>query len=76
MVTFGKQVRFSRAEQESARSIGIDLAGVRTRDQYSEAIVRLIRILEADRPELLEKIAIALAEKTGRPLPAKLRRVR
>lgn len=76
MVTFGKQVRFSRAEQESARRIGIDLTGVRTRDQYSEAIVRLVRILEADRPELLEKIAIALAEKTGRPLPAKLRRVR
>jgi hypothetical protein len=76
MVTFGKQVRFSREERESARSLGIDLTSVRTLDQFSEAIVRLVKILEADRPDLLEKIAVALAEKTGRPLPAKLRRVR
>jgi hypothetical protein len=40
------------------------------------AIAQLVRILEADRPELLEKIARALAEETGRPMPAKLRRVR
>lgn len=76
MVTFGKQVRFTRAEQANARNLGIDLTSVRTLDQYSRAIARLVRILEADRPELLEKIARALADKTGRPMPAKLRQVR
>jgi hypothetical protein len=76
MVTWGRQVRFSSAERNSARRLGIDLTSVRTLDQYSEAIARLVRILEVDRPELLEKIARALAEKTGRRMPAKLRRVR
>ena len=72
----GRQVRFSSSERNSARRLGIDLTSVRTLDQYSEAIARLVRILEVDRPELLEKIARALAEKTGRRMPAKLRRVR
>jgi len=76
MFTLGRQVRFSSAERNSARRLGIDLTSVRTLDQYSEAIARLVRILEVDRPELLEKIARALAEKTGRRMPAKLRRVR
>jgi hypothetical protein len=76
MLTSEKQVRFTIDEVESARQLGIDLASVRTTMQYSDAIVRLVRELEADRPELLEKIARALADKTGRPLPAKLRRVR
>lgn len=76
MVTYGRQVRFTQAERENARNLGIDLTSVRTLDQYSGAIAQLVRILEADRPELLEKIARALAEETGRPMPAKLRRVR
>jgi hypothetical protein len=63
IVSSGKHVRFSRAEQESARNLGIDLTSVRTLDQYSRAIARLVRILEADRPELLEKIARALGVK-------------
>jgi hypothetical protein len=76
MVISGRQVRFSKSERDSARCLGIDLTSVRTLDQYSGAIARLIRILEVDRPELLEKIARALSEKTGRPMPAKLQRVR
>jgi hypothetical protein len=76
MVISGRQVRFSRSERDSARCLGIDLTSVRTLDQYSDAIARLIRILEADRPDLLEKIARALAEKTGRRMPTNLRRVR
>lgn len=76
MLTSGKQIRFTIDEVESARQLGIDLASVRTTMQYSDAIVRLIGELEANRPELLEKIARALADKTGRPLPAKLWRVR
>ena len=76
MLTLGKQVRFTIEEVDSARLLGIDLASVRTTVQYSEAIVRLVGELEADRPELLEKFARALAVKTGRPMPAKLRRIR
>lgn len=76
MITYGKQVRFTRAELENARNLGIDLTSVRTLDQYSRAIAQLVGILEADRPELLEKIARALADEMGRPMPAKLRQVR
>lgn len=76
MVISGRQVRFSGSERDSARCLGIDLTSVRTLDQYSDAIARLVSHLEAERPELLEKIALALAEKTGRPMPARLQRVR
>ena len=55
--------------------LGIDLAGVKTKADYSDAVIDMITTLEHERPDLLEKIAKALSEKTGRKLPGKLRLV-
>jgi hypothetical protein len=76
MLRSGDQIRFTTGEIEEARRLGIDLAGVRTMDEYSDAVIRLITTLEHERPELLEKIVRAIGEATGRKLPAALRLVR
>ena len=75
MLQSSEQLRFTAAEIEQARRLGIDLAGVKTKADYSNAVTELITTLEHERPDLLEKIAKALAERTGRKMPAKLRLV-
>lgn len=75
MLQSNDQLRFTPAEVEQARGLGIDLAGVKTKADYSNAVIEMITTLEHERPDLLEKIAKALAEKTGKKLPAKLRLV-
>lgn len=75
MLQSNEQLRFTPAEIEQARRLGIDLAGVKTKAGYSDALIDLITTLEHERPALLETIAKALAEKTGRKLPAKLKLV-
>ncbi len=76
MLQIGNQLRFTSEEIKEARALGLDLAAVRTRDEYSKAVINLISTLEHERPDLLEKIAQALAAKTGAKLPAKLSVVR
>jgi len=66
----GRQIRFTAAEVEEAREVGMDLAKVKTQAEFSNAVINLVRTLEQERPELLEKIAKALAVATGRKLPA------
>jgi len=75
MLQSNEQLRFTPAEIEQARRLGIDLAGVKTKADYSNAVIEMITTLEHERPSLLEKIAKALAEKTGRKLPGNLRLV-
>jgi hypothetical protein len=70
------QIRFTSGEIEGARRLGIDLTGVKTVHDYSDAVIRLITTLEHERPDLLEKIAHAIAGETGRTLPARLTFVR
>ena len=72
MLQSGNQVRFTETEIDQARELGIDLADVKTKAAYSNAIIDLMTTLEHERPALLEKIARALAEHTGKKLPAKL----
>jgi len=72
MLRSDDQVRFTAGEIEEARRLGIDLTGVKTMAMYSAGVIQLITTLEHDRPELLEKIARALCEATGRKMPAKL----
>jgi len=76
MLRTGSRIRFTAAEIEEGRQLGLDLAEVKTRTQYSDAVIDLICLLERDRPELLEQIAVALAAQTGRKLPAKLVRIK
>lgn len=72
MLKSGNQVRFTEGEVKRAAELGLDLSHVRTREAYSREVIELITTLEHDRPELLEKIAEAIARKTGKKLPPKL----
>ena len=72
MLQSGTQIRFTKTEIAQARQLGIDLSDVKTEAAYSNAIIELMTTLEHERPALLEKIAKALAERTGKKLPAKL----
>lgn len=76
MLKLGKEVRFTQAEIEEVRKLGIDLTDVKSEAQYSAAVVRLVETLANDRPELLERIAKELSRVTGRKLPAKLKVVK
>ena len=76
MLRSDDQIRFTAGEIEEARRLGIDLAGVKTKADYSDAVIRLITTLGHERPELLEKIARALCEEAGRTMPARLAQVR
>ena len=72
MFEWGNQIRFTLKEIEDAVDRGLDLSGVTTRAGYANEVIRLITALQHDRPELLEKIANALAEKHRLTLPPKL----
>ena len=76
MLTLNGRLRFTQSEINKARRLGIDVASVRTPGEYSDAVIRLVRTLSEERPDLLEKLARALFKVTGRPMPARLRRVR
>lgn len=76
MLRLGTRVRFTDAEIAQARQLGLDLSGVNTMEGYSQEVVHLVQLLERNCPELLETLATALSERTGRPLPAKVHRVR
>jgi hypothetical protein len=72
MLRSGNQIRFTPKEIEEGLDHGVDLSQVTTQAGYSEEVIRLITTLEHDRPDLLETIAKALAQKTGVKLPPKL----
>lgn len=76
MLKLGKQIRFTEAEVEEARKLGIDLTDVKSEAEFSAAVVCLVQTLAKDRPDLLERISRELAKVTGRKLPAKLKVVK
>lgn len=76
MLRAGHSLRFTPAEIEEFRSIGLDVSRTRTRDDLDQALARWAGTLNEERPELLDKIACALAKAKGAALPARLTRVR
>jgi len=72
MIRHGNQIRFTSHDIAQAAALGVDLRGVTTLSGYSNAVIEMIKALEQDRPDLLEKIAIALAKRKGLKLPPKL----
>ena len=69
MLKSGTVLRFTPTEIEDARLLGLDLSAVKTEEEFQRAVVDLIKTLEREKPELLEQVAKALAEVTGRKLP-------
>ena len=76
MLRAGDALRFTPDEIDAYRKLGLDFDGARTQDDIDQALVRWADTLNNERPDLLEKIAAAMAKARGIALPARLTRVR
>jgi len=76
MLRAGDALRFTPDEIEAFRKLGLDFDGARTQDDIDQALARWTDTLNDERPDLLEKIAAAMAKARGIPLPARLTRIR
>ena len=76
MLRAGDALRFTPDEIEAYRKLGLDFDGARTQDDIDQALARWADTLNNERPDLLEKIAVAMAKARGIALPARLTRVR
>ena len=76
MLRAGNALRFTPDEIEDFRKLGLDFDGARTPDDIDQALARWADTLNDERPDLLEKIAAAMAKARGIALPARLTRVR
>ena len=72
MIRDGDQVRFTPDEIDQFRSVGLNAAGVRTIEDFGEAVAKWCDLLEEVRPDVLEKLARAMAEARGIKLSPKL----
>ena len=75
MLRAGDALRFTPDEIEDFRKLGLDFDGARTQDDIDQVLARWANTLNDERPDLLEKIAAAMAKARGIPLPARLTRV-
>ena len=76
MLRAGNALRFTPDEIEDFRKLGLDFDGARTQNDLDQALARWADTLNDERPDLLEKIAAAMAKARGIPLPARLTRIR
>jgi hypothetical protein len=76
MLRAGDALRFTPDEIEDFRKLGLDFDGARTQDDLDQALARWADTLNDERPDLLEKVAAAMAKARGIPLPARLTRIR
>jgi acyl-CoA reductase-like NAD-dependent aldehyde dehydrogenase len=76
MLRAGHSLRFTPTDIEELRKLGLDVDGARTQDDLDQALTQWAGTLAEERPQLLDKIARALAEAKGVSLPARLTRVR
>ena len=76
MLRAGDALRFTPDEIEDFRKLGLDFDGARTQDDIDQELARWADTRSDERPDLLEKIAAAMAKARGIPLPARLTRIR
>jgi hypothetical protein len=62
MLRAGDALRFTPDEIEDFRKLGLDFDGARTQDDIDQALARWADTLNDERPDLLEKIAAAMAK--------------
>jgi len=67
MLRLNNRVRFTNAETDKMRTIGIDLSGVRTQSGINMEFARWATALARKRPDLLEKIAHELNRAIQQP---------
>ncbi|MBK8361743.1 MAG: hypothetical protein IPL15_23365 [Comamonadaceae bacterium] len=71
MLRAGNALRFTPDEIEDFRKLGLDFDGARKQDDIDQALARWADTLNDERPDLLEKIAAAMAKARGIALPAR-----
>ncbi|WP_265942159.1 hypothetical protein [Dechloromonas sp. A34] len=76
MLRAGDALRFTPDEIEDFRKLGLDFDGARTQDDINQALTRWADTLNDERPDLLDRIAAAMAKARGITLPARLTRIR
>ncbi len=72
MIRAGNLVRFTPDDIDQFRSVGLDATGVRTIGDFGTAVAKWCDMLQEVRPDVLEKLARAMAEARGVKLPPKL----
>ena len=72
MLRAGDSLRFTPAEIDEFRSLGIDFDGVRTQADVEAALAAWTNVLGEERPDLLEKIVLDLARARGVSPPPRL----
>ena len=72
MIRSGNSTRFTPAEVEEFRQIGLDLGAVKCPNDIEQEVSRWAHTLADERFELLEKIALAMAKAKGVKLPPTL----
>ena len=77
MLRAGTTLRFTPDEIEDCRSLGLDFEGARTQGDIEQALAPWADARADERPDLLDKIvvAMAMARTTGVRCPARLTRV-
>lgn len=75
MLISDRSIRFTPDEIKTHRELGIDLHGVKSPDDYANALHPWVETLAEERPDLLEKFVSQLAKAKGVKLPPKLRRI-
>ena len=73
MIRNGDILRFTPDEIAELRSAGVDVTGVRTIEDFGAAVATWCDVLDKARPDLLDKVARAMAEARGVKLPPKLK---
>ena len=65
MIKYGDSIRFASHEIEELWKIGFDLSDVKNQRMLEQEVGRWAEIIARERPDLLEKIARAMAEAKG-----------
>jgi hypothetical protein len=69
MLHSGLSIRFTAAEIQELRALGIDLSGVKSSDDFAAALEPWLQALADVRPDLFDRIASEIAAAKGVPLP-------
>lgn len=65
MIRYGDSIRFTSHELEEYRKIGFDLSDAKNQKKLEQELRRWTELIARERPDLLEKIAHAMAEAKG-----------
>ena len=72
MIRYSQSIRFASHEVEEFRHVGLDLSTATSDAHVAQALRAWAQLIALERPDLLVKIAPAMADAKGRTLPATL----